>query len=322
MPGVCCPQDNTRRITDRIPYSCCAVRDFFCKNLLRGLCFVKDGTARIHKIMPRLKLLLLVFILNVHAVLAQNISGIVINAEDKQPVDFVNIGIAGKNVGTVTDVNGCFHLSVDPCFSCDSLLFSRIGYNSCSIKIADLMIDSIMVVPLKEKTYELSELKITPRKFKTRTLGVTTKFKKMNAGFEHNLLGYECGILMKVKKSALIKKVNIHIATCTYDTILYRLNIYKVQGKRTFVNMLKEPVYITMPGSAVKDEIQLDLQSKNIVVDGNFLITLEHVKDLGEGLLYFCAGFGEKTYFRKTSQGKWETVPIGISISVLADVEK
>jgi hypothetical protein len=46
--------------------------------------------------MPRLKLLLLVFILNVHAVLAQNISGIVINAEDKQPVDFVNIGIAGK----------------------------------------------------------------------------------------------------------------------------------------------------------------------------------------------------------------------------------
>ena len=72
----------------------------------------------------------------------------------------------------------------------------------------------------------------------------------------------------------------------------------------------------------VKDELQIDLQSKNIVVDGNFLVTLEHIKDLGKGYLHFCAGLADKTYYRKTSQGKWDTVPVGISLSVIADVEK
>jgi len=89
-----------------------------------------------------------------------------------------------------------------------------------------------------------------------------------------------------------------------------------------FENILREPIYLKMPKESVKDEIQIDLQSKNIVVDGDFLITLEHVKDLGNGYLYFCAGLTDRTYYRKTSQGKWETAPVGISISVIADVEK
>jgi hypothetical protein len=77
-----------------------------------------------------------------------------------------------------------------------------------------------------------------------------------------------------------------------------------------------------MPKELVKDEIQIDLQPKNIVLEGDFLVTLEHVKDLGDGYLNFCAGLTDKTFFRKTSQGKWESVPFGISISVIADVEK
>ena len=89
-----------------------------------------------------------------------------------------------------------------------------------------------------------------------------------------------------------------------------------------FENILREPIYIKMPKETVKDEIQMDLQSRNIVIEGDFLITLEHVKNLGNGYLYFCAGLIDKTYYRKTSQGKWETASGGISISVIADVEK
>jgi hypothetical protein len=58
------------------------------------------------------------------------------------------------------------------------------------------------------------------------------------------------------------------------------------------------------------------------VVDGDFLVTLEHVKDLGPGYLYFFGAFTDRTYRRKTSQGKWESDKWGISISVEADVEK
>jgi hypothetical protein len=268
------------------------------------------------------RFLIFILIITSNSIFGQNISGIVIDTKSKQPIEFVNIGIVGKNVGTITDLNGRFNILVDSEFDNDTILFSVIGYKPLLIEIKDLRKNIDNKISLKEKTYEITEVVIKPKIFKERTLGVTTKFKKITAGFKDNMLGYECGILMKNKKTAFIKKVDINISYCSYDTIFYRLNIYKVHGKFDFENILREPIYFKMPKESVKDGIHIDLQSKNIVVEGNFLITLEHVKDLGNGYLHFCAGLTDKTYYRKTSQGKWETAPIGVSISVIADVEK
>lgn len=266
--------------------------------------------------------LIVVFLACCNSIFGQNISGRVMDIGNKKPIEFANIGIAGKNVGTVTDFNGRFNLFVDPDYDNDTILFSIIGYQPLSIKIADLRKNSDNEVFLKEKAYDLVEVIIIPKKYIQRTIGVTTKSRMISAGFKDNKLGYECGVLIKVKKTALIKKVNINIFDCSYDSIFYRLNIYRVNGKMNFENMLREPIYIRMAKESVRDEIQIDLQSKEIMVEGDFLITLEHVKDIGDGYLNFCAGFKDKTYYRKTSQGKWETVPVGISISVVADVEK
>jgi len=264
----------------------------------------------------------LIFVLNCNILFGQDISGVVINEKSKLPIEYVNIGIARKNIGTVSDYNGKYNLSIDPQFDDDTLLFSCIGYLPISVKIADLKKGNYKNILLKEKVYEIREVVVRPKIFKQQTLGVTTHFKNIAAGFDKNLLGYELGVLMKVKKTAVIKRVNINISVCTYDSIFYRLNIYKVQGKMNFENILSNPIYIHMAKDKVKEEIQVDLQSQNIVVGGDFLVTLENVKDLGEGRLYFCAGLLDKTYYRKTSQGKWETAPVGISISVDADVEK
>jgi hypothetical protein len=268
------------------------------------------------------RFLIFIFLINCNTVFGQIIKGTLINSESKQPIEFANIGIVGENVGTVSDLKGRFSLLVDSKYDNDTILFTIIGYKPLSIKIEDLRKNIDNEIFLNEQAYELAEVIIRPRIFKQRNLGVKTKFKKIAAGFKDNNLGYECGILMKAKKTAFIKKVHINISHCSYDTIFYRLNIYKVNGKMDFENILREPIYLELPKKSVKDEIQIDLQSKNIVIEGDFLITLEHVKDLGNGYLYFCAGFTDKTYYRKTSQGKWETAPVGISISVIADVEK
>lgn len=268
------------------------------------------------------KLFISILLINYNIIFGQNISGILINTKSKQPIEFANIGIIGKNVGTVSDVNGKFNFFVDAQYDNDTIQFSIIGYKPIQIKVSDLRKKNDNVLLLEEKTYALTEVIVKPKIFKQQTIGVTTKNKKIAAGFKDNLLGYECGILMKVKKTAFIKKVNINIASCSYDTIFYRLNIYKVCKKMHFENILKEPIYVTMPKESVKDEVSIDLESRNIVVNGDFLVTLEHVKNLKDGHLYFCAGLANKTYSRKTSQGEWETVPIGLSISVIADIEK
>lgn len=257
-----------------------------------------------------------------NAIIAQEISGIIINETNEQPIEFVNIGVVGKNVGTVSDISGKFKLIIDTGFNNDTLMFSRIGFNPFFIKVANLRKNHNNKIVLHEKTCELTEVVVRPQVFKQKTLGVTTKFKKISGGFKDNLLGYECGILMKVKKRALLRKVIINISYCSYDTIFYRLNIYKVQGKMNFENILKEPIYVKLPKESVKENIQINLESKNIIVKGDFLITLEHIKDLGKGSLFFCAGITDKTYYKKTSQGIWETAPVGISISAIVDDEK
>lgn len=96
--------------------------------------------------------------------------------------------------------------------------------------------------------------------------------RRISAGFKDNILGYECGILMNVKKSAFLKKVNINISNCSYDTIFYRVNIYKVRGKMDFENILREPIYLKMPRESVREGVVIDLASKNIVVDSDSLI--------------------------------------------------
>jgi len=58
------------------------------------------------------------------------------------------------------------------------------------------------------------------------------------------------------------------------------------------------------------------------LVEGEFLVTLEHIKELGKGHLLFSASVIGKSYFRKTSLSVWETAPVSISISVVAEVER
>ena len=249
------------------------------------------------------------------------ISGIVINETEKLPVEYVNVGIVGKNIGTVTDKNGKFSLLIESRYQSDSLLFSCIGYESYSVKISDIKQDYI--INLKEKSYFLNEITVRPRAFKEQVLGITSKSMFVGMGFENNKLGYECGLMMNVKKTAVIKKVKVNVSACDYDAIFYRLNIYEVRGEYDFDNILKEPIYVSASKEEIlKNGLQIDLEAKNIVVSGDFVVTLEHVRNLGNAGIWFCGSMKNESYYRKTSQGSWTTLPVGISISIVADVEK
>lgn len=253
---------------------------------------------------------------------AKNYYGIVLDIKTGKKVEYVNIGIVGKNIGTVANENGKYKIELESKFDNDTLKFSCIGYKPFSIRISEFKRLSNYDIFLEEKITEMQEVRIFPKIFKQKILGVTTKKKMMQAGFDTVKLGYEVGILMKIKKSAILQKVNINIATCTFDSIFYRLNIYKVTGKLQFENILKNPIYVQLPKYQTFDKIEIDLKKYNLEVQGSVLITLENIKDLGPGKLFFCVGLSDRSYYRKTSQAKWESVPIGVSISLDALVEK
>ena len=253
----------------------------------------------------------------------EKISGIVLNSENKQPIEYVNIGIPGKEIGTVSNLNGDFSLQIPAENKNDTLIFSCIGFEPLVVNLTNLSNNHKKEFFLKEKFYNLSEITVRPKLFKTKTLGITTKNKKLITGFEKNKLGYESGVLMKSRKSAFLKKINLNISDCRYDSVFYRVNIYQVNGKMDFENILHEPIFLKFAKSDINNNsISLDIQKYNLVTYGDFLVTLEHVKDLGDGGLWFPMSLFHKTYVRKTSQANWTTAPIGFSLSVEADVEQ
>lgn len=267
-----------------------------------------------------LKFLLLFFTTISFVLKSQIITGRILNSTNSG-VEFTNIGILNKNLGTVSNETGQYILQIDStAYESDTVLISRIGYEQKFFSLGEFK--KMNEIKLDIKSLRLNEITVKPKKYTEKELGYTMKSKFLQVGFKDNKLGYELGVLMKNFKAAVLKKVNINFADCTYDSIFYRLNIYKEKGLNEFENILSDPIYITLSNSAIKDALSIDLTEKNIIVEGNFLVSLEHIKNMGKGELNFCGGLMKKSWVRATSQGKWATMPVGISISVLADIEK
>jgi hypothetical protein len=254
---------------------------------------------------------------------AQTYSGNVLN-EKKEPLGYVNIGVIGKDVGTVSDISGHYSINIDPLFENDSIRFSYTGYTPVTIKVADFKKRSHLI-SLKPQVFNLSEVVIKPIRIEEKKLG--NNFKVFfQAGFRDNRKGYEMGVLLKIKKRAILHNISIKVSNCSYDSLCFRLNVYKETGKKTFVNVLRDPIYVfrKVPKSRFILNANLsDNKLNDIVVEGNTLVTMEFIKDLGKGGLYLASGMiGAKSYCRKTSQGKWESLPVKLGISVGAEVEK
>ncbi len=237
---------------------------------------------------------------------SQTYSGKVLSSGDKVGIAFVNVGIIGRNIGTVTDESGNFTITFSDFNDKDSLRISMIGYDSKILLISQFRADSTKNIYLVPRDYYLTEVKVISRKAHQTLLGTPVTSGALKSGFATNDLGSELGIKVYARKQVVLKDININVATCTYDSVVYRINIYQVLNKTEFVNILIKPIYISFSKDKIDKAITLNLREYQIYIKGDILISLELFKDLGEGrLLFNTQYFTGTTYHRKTSQGKW-----------------
>ena len=240
----------------------------------------------------------------------QPYSGKIYIAGTETGISFVNIGIIGRNVGTVSDIDGNFTIDLESDYDNDSLRFSIIGYESKNMLVTDFKDDPTKKIYLFSRSYILSEVKVTNRQYKRQRLGYPVTIHDLRSGFADNELGSELGVKVHVRKQALLTDINLNVGICTYDSVTYRLNIYRIDNKDNFENILTNPIYISFTKNDIDKVISYNLKKYYVTVQGDILITLELYKDLGEGkLLFNTAFFTGITYHRKTSQGKWTQSP-------------
>lgn len=247
----------------------------------------------------------------------KTISGKVISSErGSEAISYANIGIPGKNVGTVSSLKGDYFLSVPDSLSKDSVRFSAIGFKPKTVAIKTLLTSKEII--LTPKIFEIAEVEIKGRKLKEKILGYKSDSRSIQGGFTSNKLGNEVGVRIKTKgREAFLKEFATNISYNTYDTVKFRLNIYTIKDDLPQENILKENIIITT--TIEQGRVSVDLTPYNISITEDVIVTMEWIEDLGEQGLYFSAGFLGTVYVRETSQGEWAKVSgikLGINMKV------
>src|SRR5687768_12129843 len=77
----------------------------------------------------------LVLLLSTDSFSQIKINGTLVNKTDKQPVPFVNIGIVNSTIGTLSNSDGSFSLTIPLAHSKDTILFSALGFNQKRVPV-------------------------------------------------------------------------------------------------------------------------------------------------------------------------------------------
>jgi hypothetical protein len=253
---------------------------------------------------------LLIGLIISHSVFSQSQKGIVLSSENNTAIGYVNIGIIGRNIGTVSDESGNFTINLDNDYNNDSLRFSMIGYESKTFLVKSFKEDSVKKIYLKPRLYNMQEVHVVYHRPKKIRLGTPVTSNDLRSGFANNNLGSEMGINVFVKRRVKLKDINLNVAVCTFDSVTYRLNIYNQVNQTGYKNILTKPVYISFTKNMVNKVISFNLSKYSIIIEGDVIIALELYKDLGEGsLLFHTEFFTGTTYHRKASEAIWTEAP-------------
>jgi hypothetical protein len=255
------------------------------------------------------------------------ITGKLIDSKRKSEIAYANIGILNKSVGTVTDDQGVFKFNLsEKIKDTDTVMISMIGYENRVFEVGEFRktLSKNKVIVLESRSYNLGEITVVPKGNTTELVGNEKRNEKVSVSFANNNMGHEMAVLLKIKeRPTSVEKIYINITNCTFDSIFYRLNVYEYDKKKKLPakNILPEPVYINFTKSETEETLMIDLSDLNILVQGDFVVSLELIKDLGEGDINFSASFFQsKGFIRRISQDKWEAAPFKIGAGIYAEI--
>lgn len=249
--------------------------------------------------------------------------GKITDAESNEPLPYVNIGIPGAGIGTVSDEQGYYLIEVPPDKIIDSLYFSMVGFAFQSFKIDQIegTNEKLLNIAFNPEITALKEVVVTSGKWEKIAVGNETNSKLITTGFTTNQLGNEIAQFVRIKKQrpTLIQRFWLSIAENSIESVILRLNIYLEEEGFPEENILQEPIYLELPNEP--QTITVDLTPYDIYVEDDFFVSIEWIEDLGVEGLWFSAGvFGKSLYARSASHAQWvkqRALSIGMGVELL-----
>ncbi|AZQ64029.1 carboxypeptidase-like regulatory domain-containing protein [Flammeovirga pectinis] len=215
----------------------------------------------------------------------QIIKGKIINTENGKAVSYVNIGIKGSSIGTVSNLDGSFLIAIPKSYQIDNTtcIISCIGYTEQSILIDTLREENI-TLKLVPSTRVLNDVVINSRQKKgkkddnprLKKLGkIHTFLPIMHSMFYtasdsviEDRLGRERGTIITIKEDCNVKAFSFHISGNEFKTIRFRLNLYATaKGKPSDLINQQDILFEVKDG--FKGWYTVDLSQYSIVLKKN-----------------------------------------------------
>ena len=250
--------------------------------------------------------------------------GAIVEEGTNRPLAFVNVGIAGKNVGTVSDINGDVNLNIPSTNRLDTLTFSMVGYEPKKLALSKINADNL-IIALKAAVYDISEVIVSNKKFKRKTVGNNASGKIVKFSIGGDDLGAELGSLIKIRKrKTFIKTFKWFVVDNPFERVRFRLNIYDYKGGKQDSNILRQNIIVEF--DKVSGMMEVDLSKYNIMVTDDFIVSLEWFEHPGESktgsdeVSFSASLMGPLFMYRDISLGKWYSHRPG-SFGIHLDIE-
>ena len=258
------------------------------------------------------------------------VRGRIVN-ERGEPVEYVQVGLPERYLGTISTADGHFEISVPP----DTLAFRHVSYETAWYPVTGPADDLVIV---------LHENELPPAVF---TGGSSQEKYLLRPGTKvfgnHGVLvfepkaggtkGVEIGSVAKTRKPFLVQDIQFGIRENSIPDCVVAVNIYRIEGnKDTFVNVLRTPMYVNVPESIDPQEFHISPEDTVLLEPGEYFISFQIVDCDEEALeeylqvpeterdhsrmrlstiLYF-----KSSYVRKAALGKLEHYPVHIGMVV------
>jgi len=257
---------------------------------------------------------------------AQAIGGRVTDARTGQPLPFVNIGVVGKALGTVSNEQGQYGLAFQERLANDTVRISYLGYQPRLLTLRQLQ--SQPDLTLSPAAVALAEVRVQAksRAWRARTLGYAGSSESTTLHLDAKSLGAETGTIIYLKhQPTRILQANFNVARNQVGTVTLRINLYRLdaKGRPTNEKLLRREVVVRT--AVAHGPLTVDLAPDNLLLSEDFFLSLEWVGGADADALHqglaFSAGIGyadNDIYYRTTSQASWERLSAG---AVLAGMQ-
>jgi hypothetical protein len=255
------------------------------------------------------------------------LKGLIADKETNQPLAYVSIGLLEKPLGTISDSNGNYILTIFEENKTDTIQLSLVGYTTKRFLVSEMLAGVHQIITMDRKDYVLPDIVISNRNINTRIIGRQSSSKLIQISIHNKksvegTIGSEMGMRIKTNQTgSYLKDLNWYFSANNFNYIKFRVNVYSVKNNMPDTLLTDKQIFAFVEDFKT-GWIKFNLEPYNIRVSGEFIITLQWVESSMEKkedpvtVIPVGISFSKNAYARVASQDKWKRMGYNLSYYV------